>query len=75
MVGLHGLGHLESAAAASYMESDELPSSDPDSAIHDDAEDLAMDVVPESDPEDDETLRGLVADMHAEALQASSVDE
>lgn len=56
------------------MSQDDLPP-----AAQDDEEGeetyLSVDVVPESDPEDDETLQGLVADMHAEELQASSVDE
>jgi hypothetical protein len=75
MVGLRGLGHLESAAAASYMDPAEMSSADGDDSDVAREEDFSVDIVAESDPEDDETLRELVANMHAEELQASGVDE
>lgn len=57
MTGLRGLGYLDRAAGASYMERDDLPLKDPESAVHDEAEELDMDVVPESDPLIDYTVR------------------
>lgn len=39
------------------MERDDLPLKDPESAVHDEAEELDMDVVPESDPLIDYTVR------------------
>lgn len=74
MTGLSGLGHLECAAGASYLEPDELPLLDPESDVHDDDEGLAMDIVPESDPEDDETLLALAQDFRDGEKQAAGID-
>jgi len=72
--GLHGLGRFEAAAWASYMGPDEWSPIDPESAVHDDAEGLSMDVVPESEPLGDRVLQALADDFRAEELQACSVD-
>jgi len=74
MTGLRGLGYLDRAAGASYMERDDLPLKDPESAVHDEVEELGIDVVPESDPLSDRVLQALVEDLRAEALQVSGID-
>lgn len=68
------LSRLEHAARSTYMEPDELPPAAQEGEEGEDAC-LSVDVVPESDPEDDETLQALVADLRAGELQAGGIDE
>ncbi|MFH0851187.1 MAG: hypothetical protein V1876_00355 [Candidatus Peregrinibacteria bacterium] len=51
MFGLRGLGQLESAASASLLEEDEIP------PAASDTEELSWEVVGESDPLEDDTVR------------------
>ena len=69
-------GSLERAARSTYMEQDDLPPAAQEGEEEGKEEDtcLSVDVVAESDPEDDPTLQELVADLRAGELQACGID-